>query len=137
MNFKRFISSIFIIFILYTVVDIIVEASDTTDKTKQTTGKVPITTMGSSNENNAIKKDADTTTPMDTEKALSEIKNISETLNKKTSSNTGIIISTALINMVLLVLLSAFIGYTTKKIGISEDFPSEVDDKDVGKPTKA
>ncbi|SBT31689.1 sexual stage antigen s16 [Plasmodium ovale wallikeri] len=129
MNFRIFLSSLSFVFLLCTLFDSIVVIADPNDKSKKGSGKPNNTGSDNTNDTNSNMKDSsDKISHMDAHKALYEIRNVSNILEKKTSTNRNIIISTAVINMVILLFLSGLIGYNTRKMILSEDTPGTTSD---------
>ncbi|CAG9483214.1 sexual stage antigen s16, putative [Plasmodium vivax] len=118
MNAKNLMASFSLILLLCVLLNLAIVQVNANENNKIKGGKVPPPSVptGNNSDNNVPKKDGgENNPPPDAENALQELKNFTKNLEKKTTTNRNIIISTTVINMVLLVLLSGLIGYNTKK----------------------
>ncbi|KJP88364.1 hypothetical protein AK88_01980 [Plasmodium fragile] len=119
MNAKKFMTSFSLILVLCVLLNVVLVQVNANENNKTKGGKVTPASVPSGNnaDINLPKKDAaqNNTPPAVAESALLELKNVAQNLEKKTATNRKIIISAALINMVVLTLLSGIIGYKTKK----------------------
>ncbi|GAB64727.1 sexual stage antigen s16 [Plasmodium cynomolgi strain B] len=116
MKTKSFLKSFSLILLVCVLLNRVIVQVNANDNNKTKGGKVPPSVpSGNNSDINSPKKDGENNPPLDDESTLHELKKFTQNLEKKTSTNRNIIISTAVINMVVLALLSGLIGYNTKK----------------------
>ncbi|CRG98134.1 sexual stage-specific protein precursor, putative [Plasmodium gallinaceum] len=118
MNFRKLISSLSLVLILYSIVELAFANAD--EKTKKSPGKGNPVSTTSSNQSDTSLKDAIDRIPAEAQQALEEIKVISNMLDKKTSVNRNLIIGTAVTNIALLLMLSGLMGYNTRKMAVDD-----------------
>ncbi|SOV11204.1 sexual stage-specific protein precursor [Plasmodium sp. gorilla clade G2] len=147
MNIRKFIPSLALMLIFFAFANLVL--SDASDKTKKPAGKGSpsnLTTPGSSSgsslhaagpnqgglsQGGLSSKDSAEKMPLETQLALEEIKSLSSMLDKKTTVNRNLIISTAVTNMIMLMILSGVVGFKVKKSKNSDDDKGDKDkDKD-------
>ncbi|KYO02771.1 sexual stage-specific protein precursor [Plasmodium gaboni] len=147
MNIRKFIPSLALMLIFFAFANLVL--SDASDKTKKPAGKgspsnlpTPGSSSGSSlhasgpsqgglSQGGLSSKDSAEKMPLETQLALEEIKSLSSMLDKKTTVNRNLIISTAVTNMIMLMILSGVVGFKVKKSKNSDDDKGDKDkDKD-------
>ncbi|CRG98550.1 sexual stage-specific protein precursor, putative [Plasmodium relictum] len=119
MNFGKFVSSLSLVLILYSIVELAFANAD--EKAKKFPGKHVSTSSVNHPQGNASMKDSIDRMSSDSQHALEEIKVISNLLDKKTSINRNLIIGTAATNIALLLLLSGLMGYNTKRLNADDE----------------
>ncbi|SPJ08743.1 sexual stage-specific protein precursor [Plasmodium sp. DRC-Itaito] len=147
MNIRKFIPSLALMLIFFAFANLVL--SDANDKTKKPAGKgspsnlqTPGSSSGSSlhavgpnqgglSQGGLSSKDSADKMPLETQLALEEIKSLSSMLDKKTTVNRNLIISTAVTNMIMLIILSGIVGFKVKKSKNTDDDKGDKDkDKD-------
>ncbi|ETW38492.1 sexual stage-specific protein [Plasmodium falciparum Tanzania (2000708)] len=146
MNIRKFIPSLALMLIFFAFANLVL--SDANDKAKKPAGKGSPSTLQTPGSSSGASlhavgpnqgglsqglsgKDSADKMPLETQLALEEIKSLSNMLDKKTTVNRNLIISTAVTNMIMLIILSGIVGFKVKKTKNADDDKGDKDkDKD-------
>lgn len=111
MNFRKLVSSLSLVLILYSIIEL---AFANAEEKRKVPGK-GVHGPSSSVPQSGLLKEVSEGLPVDTQQVLEEIRLVSNSLEKKTSVNRNLLIGTAVTNIALLLVVSGLLGFSLKK----------------------